>query len=405
MSTTEEPELLEEQEQNKPQISLDVFRKLLVNITQEDLMRLPLEKLPDDIPKSLMTEVRPEIRPALETILMERNSVATKTRQVIGDSLGDAALKALDLSKEVGNQANLRVLSFKLAEIDEMIDRIAEKPSIESDQLLSKFIGTTDRMLPDLLKEQLDTQKGVRALTQDANLPEDLQDTVDIAADKLSRQSRQISNLMSKYYGERVTISQQVMQRRLNAIEAQEAAQLLMHREVEKSHQELVKALKQKNKLFGKKKFSEEEIQELKNRVKSLIEDYQTSLVPIGYEELLMWHDSVVEASLHQKAKQRVQMKIHMGRKDLMRLLHEFCEICEHQATFLAENPFLSSDALAELKSVLQQEAKALNYFIEKTSDDTVQLTMAAQMKREALDKISKEIISSYKDHKHLAEK
>jgi len=199
VSTTEEPDLLEEQEQDKPQISLDVFRKLLVNITQEDLMRLPLEKLPDDIPKSLMTEVRPEIRPALETILMERNSVATKTRQVIGDSLGDAALKAIDLSKEVGNQANLRVLSFKLAEIDEMIDRIAEKPSIESDQLLSKFIGTTDRMFPDLLKEQLDTQKGVRALTQDANLPEDLQDTVDIAADKLSRQSRQISNLMSKF--------------------------------------------------------------------------------------------------------------------------------------------------------------------------------------------------------------
>lgn len=400
MSTIEEPE----QEQERPRISLDVFRKLLVNITQEDLMRLPIEKLPDNIPKSLVTEVRPEIRPALETILMERNSVATKTRQVICDNLGEGALRGLDLSKEVGNQANLRVLSFKLAEIDEMIDRIAEKPSIENDQLLSKFISITDKMLPDLLKEQMDTQKGLRSLTKESTLPEDLQDAVDIAADKLSRQSRQISNLLSKYYGERVTISQQVMQRRLNAIEAQEAAQLLMYREVEKSHQELTKALKQRNKLFGKKKFSAEEIQELKSRVKNLIEDYQTSSVPIGKDELLMWHDSVVEASMHQKAKQRVQMKIHMGRKDLMRLLHEYCEISEHQATFLAECPFLSTDALAELKSVLQQEAKVLNYFIEKTSDDTVQLSMAAQMKREALEKISKEIIGIHKNHRYLVD-
>ena len=154
----------EKQEQKQPQLSLEMFRKLLGSIGQDDLMRLPLAKLPDNIPASILEEVNADIRPALESILQERNAVAGKTRQVIADSLGDDALTAIDLSKEVGNQANLRVLSYKLAEIDEMIERIALKPSIENDQLLSKFISTTDKMLPDLLKEQLDTQKGLRAL-------------------------------------------------------------------------------------------------------------------------------------------------------------------------------------------------------------------------------------------------
>lgn len=392
----------EDQEQTQPQISLEVFKKLLTNITQADLMRLPLAKLPDNVPASFLEEVNPDIRPALESILQERNSVAAKTRQLIADSLGDDALVAIDLSKEVGNQANLRVLSYKLAEIDEMIDRIAEKPSIENDQLLSKFIGITDKMLPDLLKEQLDTQKGLKALRQNTTLPEDLQDTVDIAADKLARQSQKIGNLLSKYYGERVTISQQVMQRRLEAIDVQESAQLLKHRDVEKAHQDVAAAVKSKGKIFGKK-VSQDEVDELKHRVHSLFNAYNEKSIPIDFTELLMWHDSVVEASLYEKAKQRVQMKIHMGRKDLMRLLHEFCEQREVQANFLAYNPFLSDNALAEIKAILAEEAKVLNYVVTKTSDDTVQLSMAAQMKREALEKISKEIIGKHKKQRHLA--
>ncbi len=392
----------EEQEQKQPQLTLDVFKKLLGKITQDDLMRLPLDRLPDNIPASLLDEVSTEIRPALETILQERNTVATKTRKVIADALGDAALTAIDLSKEVGNQANLRVLSYKLAEIDEMIDRIAEKPSIENDQLLSKFISTTDKMLPDLLKEQLDTQKSLSALHKETNLPEDLQDTVDIAADKLRRQSRQIGNLLSKYYGERVTISQQVMQRRLDAIDARESSQLLLHRDVEKAHQNVAAAVKAKGKLFGKK-VSQDEIDELKNRVAAMYDDYLGKAIPIDYFELLMWHDSVVEASLYEKAKQRVQMKIHMGRKDLMRLLHEFCEQREIRANFLAQSPFLSDNAAPEIQRILSEEAKVLNYVVTKTSDDTVQLSMAAQMKREALEKISKEIIGKHKKHRQLA--
>lgn len=392
----------EEKERNRPQIKLDVFRKLLVNISQEDLMRLPLEKLPDDIPHSLLEEVRPEIRPALQTILVERNTVAVKSRQIIADTLGDIALEAIDLSKEVGNQANLRVLSFKLAEIDEMIERMTEKPSVESDQLLTKFISTTDRMLPDLLKEQLDTQKGLNALQQPSNLPEDLQDAVDIAADKLQRQSRQISNLLNKYFAERVTIAQQVMDRRINAIDAQEAGQLLMYREVEKAHQELLKATKAKNKLFGKKT-SESELIELRNTVKQRAEEYHRSQVPLDNTELLMWHDSVVEASLHKHAKQRVQMKIHLGRKDLMRLLHEFCEMNERRARIIAENPFISDDAQTEIRSLMKSEKKVIQYIMGKTSDDTEQLSMAAQMKAEALEQINKEIAGLYKENRHLS--
>jgi len=391
----------EEQDQKQPQLTLDAFKKLLVKITQDDLMRLPLERLPDNIPATLLNEVPPDIRPALETKLQERNTVATNIRQVIADSLGDSALTAIDLSKEVGNQANLRVLSYKLAEIDEMIDRIAEKPSIENDQLLSKFISTTDKMLPDLLKEQLDTQKGIQALNGKTSLPEDLQDTVDIAADKLKRQSRKIGNLLSKYYGERVTISQQVMERRLNALDAHESNQLLLHKDVENAHRDVADAVKKKGKLFGKK-ISQDEVDELKNRVMNMYNDYLKKSIPIDYSELLMWHDSVVEASLYEKAKQRVQMKIHMGRKDIMRLLHEFCEQREIQATFLAQNPFLSESAITEIKSILAEEAKVLNYVVTKTSDETVQLSMAAQMKREALEKISKEIIGKHKKHRHL---
>ena len=392
----------EKQEQKQPQLSLEMFRKLLGSIGQDDLMRLPLAKLPDNIPASILEEVNADIRPALESILQERNAVAGKTRQVIADSLGDDALTAIDLSKEVGNQANLRVLSYKLAEIDEMIERIALKPSIENDQLLSKFISTTDKMLPDLLKEQLDTQKGLRALQGSTTLPEDLQDTVDIAADKLTRQSRQIGNLLSKYYGERVTISQQVMQRRLDAIDAQESSQLLLHRDVETAHQDVAEAVKSSRKLFGKK-VTKDEIEELKSRVAVIHKDYLKQTIPIDNLELLMWHDSVVEASLYEKAKQRVQMKIHMGRKDLMRLLHEYCEQCEVQANFFAQNPFLHDNADAEIKRILAEEKKVLNYVATKTSDETVQLSMAAQMKREALEKIGKEIISTYKKNRQLA--
>ncbi len=384
-----------------PKISMKVFRKMVVNMSPADIMRIPLESLPDDMPVSLVEEVPNEIKPAIEHLMMERNSVALKTRNVISGELGNQGLAAIDLSKQVGDKANMRTLTFKLAEIDEMVERMLEKPCLENDQLLSKFIDNTNKMLPDLLSEQTQTARGIDTLLQEAKLPESLQDTVDIARDKLHNQKRAIDNLLGKYYAERVNIAQGVMTRRIEALEAMEAEQLFTHREIEKYRVELIKKRKRASMPFGKKK-NIDAIEELKARINHLSSKMKTNQIPIDSNELTLWLDSIVDASLHETAKQRVAMKIHMARKDLLLLLHSYCEQQESTAMQIARNPFLQIEPEKVIGFAMKSEQFILNYFQEKRAEVTSQISMAASMKMEALLIIERDILKELKDNRGL---
>ena len=384
-----------------PKISLKVFRKMIVNMSPSDIMRIPLESLPDEMPVSLANEVPNDIKPAIEHLMMERNSVALKTRNTISGKLGNEALAAIDLSKQVGDKANIRTLTFKLAEIDEMVERMMEKKCLENDQLLSKFIANTNKMLPDLLTEQTQTTHGINALLQEAELPESLQDTVDIARDKLHNQKRAIDNLLGKYYAERVNIAQGVMTRRIEALEAMEAEQLFAQREMEKDRIDLVKRKKRASMPFGKKK-NTDAVEELKARITHLSSKIKTNQIPIDSNELTLWLDSVVDASIHETAKQRVAMKIHMARKDLLLLLYSYCEQQENTAMQVARNPFLQVEPEKIIGFAMKSEQFILNYFQNKKSAVTSQISMAASMKIEALIAIERDILKELKDNRGL---
>ncbi len=384
-----------------PKISMKIFRKMIVNMSPSDIMRIPLESLPDEMPVSLVNEVPNDIKPAIEHLMMERNSVALKTRNVISGELGKTALAAIDLSKQVGDKANIRTLTFKIAEIDEMVERMADNPSLENDQLLSKFIANTNKMLPDLLTEQTQTTNGINALLHESELPENLQDTVDIARDKLLKQQRSIDNLISKYYAERVNITQEIMQRRIETLEATEADLLFSHREIEKYRTDLLKAKKRASRPFGKKKYTSA-IEELKTRITHLNSKMLTSQIPIDSNELTLWLDSIVDASLHKTAKQRVAMKIHLARKDLLLILHAYCEQQEGTAMQIAKNPFLQVEPEKIIGFAMKSEQFILNYFQEKKAEVTSQISMAASMKMEALLTIEKEILKELKDNRSL---
>ena len=384
-----------------PKISLEIFREMIATLPAEKLAAIPPEKLPENIPMSVVNEAPLYVRPVVETLLLERNSLALRTRQIVKDNLGEAGLEALDTAKQTGEKANLRIFATKLLELKQLRQRCVRMDPQEGDKLLTRFLQNIDKLLPDILSEQLQINRGLKALSKKDKLPENLLRMINRAKKRLKEQQEMIGKFLGDYFSEKMTVSHQIMQRRLQAIEAQETEQLRQAEEIERLRSELVTLQKKIRLPFSRRKHSED-ADTLRLEITQLSTQMKVGEVPVDEAELTLWLDALVETYLNPAALERAKMATHMAKRNLLFLLQRYCEQQESTARHVARNPFTQIDPRKIIEYTMQSEQFILNYFQQKRIEATNQLSLAAEMKIDEINKIEKELLQELKQSSFL---
>lgn len=386
-----------------PKISLEIFREMIATLPADKLSRIPAEKLPENIPMSIVNEAPLYVRPVVENLLLERNSLALRTRQMIKAALGEAGLEALDTAKQTEQKANLRTFATKLLELKQLRQRSARMEDLEGDRLLTRFLQNIDKLLPDVLSEKSQVDRGIQALTVDTELPDMLNKMVRRANRRLREQQEMIGKFLGDYFSEKMTVCHQIMQHRLVSIDKQETHQLRLAEDIESLRAQLVQTQKKLRLPFGKRK-NQEDSDDLRQQITQISTEMKTSQIPIDEIELTLWLDAVVETNLNPAALERATMATHMAKQNLLHLMQRYCEQQESSARHVARNPFVQIDPKRIIEYTLKSEQFILNYFQQKRIEATNQLSLAADMKISELDGIEKELLQELKQSSYLTQ-
>lgn len=376
-------------------LTLSEFVELLQKLSPAQIKGLPLDKLPRNIPADIIDRVPSASKGAVDDLLMAANSFHLKRRIQDQQRYGDPILNALDQAKLTGESATIRVFKNKiLSLIDTLQSASKEKKPVSNDGMV-KLITAINNLLIDVRSE---SQSMLRALdVLDQAKPDDA-DKERFAKSIIQLRSTQKSTdkILSEFYILRLKIFSQSISQKRKLIEARDKSGQAMREELG-----LLRAELEKNNGFWKKtihrKSSMIETEAVQGRIQQLVGQIKENEVIISENDLILWLDTIVEASLNATARERIAKSLHTTRISLYYLLNRFCAAQEESAIQIAQNPFLQVEPEKAIRFVLKSEQFILDYFSKKRNNPGAWLSGAAENKIAELDQLQKDILAELK--------
>jgi flagellar biosynthesis chaperone FliJ len=378
-----------------PPIPMAVFRKMVATLSPDELARLPPEKLPDNIPADFVDHAPLSSKGAVESLILAANAHHLQRRLAIQDEYGDEVLTALDRARRTGSTANVKIFRQKLAELEKSRRQSRPQDDPQSLTMLARRVKTLDGLLMDVRTEAAETAQSAKLL-RGQSATGDLRDTFSRAADSLHDHAEQIEHLLARYYLIRIAVIQHEMQatvRQVNLLD-QEADDLAGQIEALRQALERSKTVWRRTVRRGK---ANREADELQQRISELVAERRAREVTISENDLTLWLDAIVDASLHPFTREKVAQHISEARMALYTLLTRYCLQQEQSARQIARNPFLQVDPAQAIRFMLMSEEFILSYFARKRNQNTAWISNVAQVKMEDLDKLERDILSELK--------
>lgn len=376
-----------------PHITLAALRELISKLQPEELAKLPVEKLPENIPEDVVEEAPFYSRSAVESLIMASNAYHLSVRMRLKDTLGNDVLEAVDHAHHAGTTATVRVFRNKLLEL---IARRQDAARGEGSADLNQYTAHVKRLndlLIDVRTEQSSTLRMIKILS--TNVPEDpaLRQAIERAQSKLMRAVNDVDQLLGQFFTVRLQLVRQEMSRKRTEIEA-------MHEKRETIRLRLIELNRQLQENSGgllsrtlNRRHRKEEKENVQANIIRLATDLKTSEVAISETDLAGWLDAVVDASLHLQAREYVRELLGQSRTLLYSLLNSYCIFQEDSARQIASNPFLQVDPQNAIRYVLKSEEFILKYFARKREQASAWLSDAAQIRIEDLDALERDLI------------
>jgi hypothetical protein len=372
-----------------------VFRKMVATLSPDELARLPPEKLPDNIPADFVDHAPLSSRGAVENLILAANAHHLQQRLAIQDEYGDEVLTALDHARQTGGTANVKVFRQKLAELEMAHRESRSQEGPKALALLARRVKTLDGLLMDVRTEAAETAQSAKLL-RSQSATDELRATFTRAADGLHDHAEHIEHLLARYYLIRIAVIQHEMQatvRRVTLLD-QEADDLAGQIETQRQALERSQTVWRRAVQRGK---ANREADELQQRISELVAEQRAREVTISENDLTLWLDAIVDASLHPFTRQKVAQHISEARMALYTLLTRYCLQQEQSARQIARNPFLQVDPAQTIRFMLMSEEFILNYFARKRNQNTAWISNVAQVKMEDLDKLERDILNELK--------
>lgn len=388
-------------ERDSPQITLEMLRKMVQDLPPTEIARLPVDKLPDHIPEDLVEEAPYYSRNALEGLIMEANAYHLSLRVRLQESIGDAAITALDKSRYAGATANIRVFRNKLLELISLRQDIARGERRADFTLLGNNIKRMNDLLIDVRAELIDSHRARELLRERMPRDEQLQPPVRKAIARLEQAINGINQLLGQFFTLRLQLARLEMSRKRSLVESLQEKRETIRLELQQLSKELQSTGGLLQRTLQRRKTQEQQ-SELQTRIIQLAAELKSADVPISETDLTNWLDTIVDASLHPQAREFVRELLSQARTSLYYLLNQYCMMQEHSARQIASNPFLQVDPQGAIRYVLKSEEFILMYFARKREQATAWLSNAALIRMEDLDELEKDLVQALRKSARL---
>lgn len=381
---------------DKPTIPFEVFKKLALTLPPDEIAKLPPEKLPENIPIDFVEEAPIYSRAALENLILSANSYHLQKRLEMQEKYGEEIMEAVDRAKSTKPGANIRVFKNKLKDLKALQEQFHTRPSDQQLDLLSKNIKHINGLLMDVRTEVTDIIRSMKLIeeTLDAH-PEDGK-FFEPAAAQLRQNAEIVERLLAEYYLQRLTILNDEMQTKNHQVVELEDEARRIQKDIELLREELERSQNLWKRALARGK-SNKEGDDLQQRISELVSEQKSKEVAISENDLTLWLDAIVDASLHPYTRDRMIRVLADARVALYNLLNKYCVNQEMSALQIARNPFLQIDAKQAIKFMLMSEQFILDYFAKKRNQNTAWISDIAEVKMEDLDALEKEILQELK--------
>lgn len=377
-------------------LSLEQFIALANKLPADKISQIPLTMLPPNIPPDVTEKVPANSRSAVEDLLLSLNSFHLKNRMADVNNYGEEVVVAMDRVKVSCNSNTLRVFKNKILQLIKLlqVSKDEDKPIAEN-TLVSQIVSINNLLLD--VRSEHSTMMTIATTIQRAK-PVSEQDHIrfNVLHAHLNKSIKATENTLAEYYILRLKLLASIINERRKNIELSE--------KVTKDHREELYALQTElestktlwNRTIKRKATLEVEDQ-VQQRIQTLINEINQKEVIISENDLMLWLDTIVEASLNSTSQIRVTKSLRTARISLYFLLNKFCKMQEDAAIQIAQNPFIQVDPKEAIKYVLMSEKFILDYFTKKKNETTAWLSGAAETKISELESLQKEILAELK--------
>jgi len=374
-------------------LSLQQFVKLLQKLPPSKIAELPIEKLPNNIPADISEKIPIASRSAVDDLIMTANSFHLKRRMRDQDSYGSQVVTALDKAKTATGSANLRVFKNKILLLVEMLQSAQRGTKKVSNDTFVKHITSINSLLIDVRSETISLHENLNVL--EGAKPANDEDKKRFLASRkiLKKETTSVGKILSEYYILRLKVLARAIHQKRKLIETREKTTQVKQQELDELQADLKEAQTLWNRTMKRKK-TVDDTKDIQQRIYDLVNEIKASEVVIAENDLILWLDAIVEASLNEESKQRVTKSLRQARISLFYLLNKFCASQEASAIQIAKNPFIQVDPEKAIKFVLMSETFILNYFTKKKNTATAWLSGAAENKIVELDQLQKDILT-----------
>ena len=392
MSVANAPTLIGERQP----LTLQQFIGLIKKLSPAKIAQLPLDIIPTNIPADVAEQAPAASRTAVEDLLMTINSVHLKKRIADVENYGEEIVTAMDKAKTSCTSNTLRVFKNKILTLIELLQVSKKEDKAIPEQNLVSQLSSINNLLIDVRSES--HSMSVTLDTLCAVNPNSEQDTARFNAliKRIKTAVTVTENTLGEYYILRLKLLSKIISEKKKDIEAHEKISGESKEELAILREELDKTKGLWNRTIKRKAtLAEEEI--VQTRIQELINEINQSEIVISENDLILWLDTIVDASLNQRSQARVAKSLRTARISLYYLLNRFCKGQEESAIQIAQNPFIQVDPEQAIRYMLMSEQFILDYFTKKKNEKTAWLSGAAENKIAELDDLQKEILAELK--------
>lgn len=377
-------------------LTLEQFTELIQTISPAEIAKLPLETLPSHIPADIADQAPPGVRGAVEDLLLSLNTFHLKKRLADVENYGDEIACAMDKAKTSCASNSLRVFKNKiLTLIDTLQASKKEAKPITEDTIIGQIISINN-LLIDVRSESQSMESTLAMLESVLPISDYDKKRFDSLVNRVKKAILVTENTLSEYYILRLKLLSKIMLDKRKFIESNE--------ETLRQYNDRLAALKEdlektksiwKRTLHRKATLEEEEL--VQNMIEEQINEINQKEIVISENDLTLWLDTIVDATLTTKSQERAAKSLRSSRISLYYLLNRFCLAQEQSAIQIAQNPYIQVDPEQAIRYVFLSEEFILNYFTKRKNDKTAWLSGAAENKLNELDALQKDIMSELK--------
>lgn len=376
---------------HRRKLTMDQFSEFVRRATPNQIAKIHVDQLPENIPESLADSAPYETRHAIENLIFEANAYQINLAIELEAHFGPAINNALALAKQKGDSRSHLLFKRKVSALVALFNQSKKDPAILKSDSFNEMMLDVRRLLEDLRQESGALAHARHYIEQRLlNAGPKFLTIFKSAIKVLTKRFADIERSMNLFFYVSVMLSANEMNYVRDRIIDLERKGSSIKVRLEEQREQLRRL--QGNAITRRTK--KHLITELQTSITELLAELSKYEVMVSETDLLAWLDTVVEASMSGYVRKQAGSVVGTARLGLFGLLQKYCMLQEDSALQVARNPFSQIDPKKSIQYMIKSEQFILDYFSNKKSSITAWLGEAAQNRIDSLGVLEKQLMT-----------